>query len=247
MKRTILICLVLMISGFTAMAQVAKVIDAHGDVTIKQNDTAKWIKAVPQMYMEKTAQIKTGDDSSCVISFDEELKNIIAIKENTQINLEKISPVKIFMPSGRVFSIIDNLTKLNEFIIRTPTAIAGVRGTGEYVEFNGIETIIRCFEGKLEAYDLDHNGNRQRKRVIKENYYTKVPIKGRIKEPSKLDIDDYQEWFDFKANVKKYRKENNTPLRLKNNIPAANRETYGARSRWNIEAIKKLMKNPKSK
>jgi FecR protein len=240
MKRTILICLVLMISGFTAMAQVAKVIDTHGNVQIKQNDSAEWIKAKPQMYMEATAQIKTGDDSSCVMSFDEELKNIIAIKENTQIDLEKIAPVKIFMPKGRIFSIIDDLSKVNEFIIRTPTAIAGVRGTGEYVEFNGVESIVKCFEGKIEVYDLDDNGERQRKRVVKENYYTKVPVKGRIRKPSKLNINDYDEWFDFKENIRKYRKKNNPSFNMKGNKPSI----YNApaiKSRWNLEAIKKLM------
>ncbi len=206
MKRIALLSLILIISSLTAWSQVAKIIDVHGSVELKQNDTTEWIKAKPQMYLEETAKIKTGDDSSCIITFDEKLKNVIAIQGNTQIELEKIKPVKLFMPKGRIFSIIEDLAGLDEFIIRTPTAIAGVRGTGEYIEFNGIESIIKCFEGKIEVYSLNKRGRKLRKKILKESYATRISDSRRIKKPFKLTIKEYEEWHNFKGTVKHYQK-----------------------------------------
>jgi hypothetical protein len=80
--------------------------------------------------LDKNTQLKTDRLSECSITFDAELKNILTIKENSQFRLESTKPAQAFLAQGRVFALIENVTQIEKFELRTPIAIAGVRGRG---------------------------------------------------------------------------------------------------------------------
>ena len=57
-----------------------------------------------------------------------------------------------------------------KFEIRTPTAIAGPRGTGWIMGFIDDSTYVTCFEGKVYVIGLDEQGNTISKKDITEGF-----------------------------------------------------------------------------
>ncbi|MBU2102433.1 MAG: FecR domain-containing protein, partial [Candidatus Omnitrophica bacterium] len=68
----------------------------------------------------------------------------------------------IALAQGKVFALIDDITRVEKFEIRTPNAICGVRGTGESVEYANGSTVARCFLGVVSIQGLDANGTLQK-------------------------------------------------------------------------------------
>lgn len=178
-------------------AQLAKVVDLKGKVEVKVDATASWQKANPNTYLDKDAEIKTGEGSECTIAFDEELENMLTIKENSYIKIEDLRPGKVFMPRGRVFSLIDNLAKIEKFEIRTPTAIAGVRGTGDSVETGPGGTTVKCYSGKVSVQGVGKNGRLKDVLDLLAGVGIDVSPDGDLGDLFDLSDMDWDEWNAF--------------------------------------------------
>lgn len=151
------------------------------------------------MLLGKDAEIKTGDRSLCTLAFDEELKNIMTVKENSHIKLDSIIPAKVFLPEGRVFSLIDNLSAIEKFEVRTPTAIAGARGTGLSVKFLDGKTVAICYEHLVYVMSLDKQGIPGELKELAEKFGVTIGPDGFWQGPFALSGEDLKEWKDFMA------------------------------------------------
>ena len=180
-----------------AFGQIAKIVDVKGDVTVRKDANVSWQKAKPDMYLANEAEIRTGTSSECTLTFDEELDNMMTIKGDSHIKMEDVGGGKIYLPKGRVFSLIEDLAKLKDFQVRTPTAIAGVKGTGEEVIVNGTTT-VNCFEGKAYAQGLDKSGKKGSKKDITKGFGIIVFVGGGLGDIFDLDRGSWADWFDFR-------------------------------------------------
>jgi len=231
----------------TAHAQIAKIVNVEGSVSIKPTATSNWQKAKPQMYIKQEAEIKTGPASQCIIAFDENLANIATIDENTQVKLQDLKPAKISLPRGRIFILIDDeVSLLMPFEVRTPTAIAGVRGTGESVEFKAGETTVQCFEGKVYVHSLDTEGFRRQTRTLLEGNGIKIVSHGRMRNPFKVSISAYETWYDHKMKMKEFQKTRRSSapgtsitIQGKGQSGQLLLPTYETVPSYNIDALKK--------
>jgi len=182
---------------FSLYAQVAKIIDLKGTVKIKKDLNTRWEKAKVNTYLNKQDQIKTGNWAECTITFDEELKNILTIKENSNVTLEGLKPGKVYLPRGRVFSLIDDLAKIEGFQVRTPTAIIGVRGTGDSVESGIHGTKVKCFQGKVNVGGQDDQGNGTGNQDLTQGLGIGVDLAGLLSKFFDLTGGDWDDWNDF--------------------------------------------------
>ncbi|MGE5280036.1 MAG: FecR domain-containing protein [Deltaproteobacteria bacterium] len=105
-----------------------EVIALEGDVQIKP-EAGAYAPAEEGALLEAGTTIKTGKDASVELGFDEADKNIVRVDENTTAVLLLDAREKINLLEGAVFSIINDLPAGASFEIRTPTAVAGARGT----------------------------------------------------------------------------------------------------------------------
>jgi hypothetical protein len=128
-----------------SFAQEAKMIEINGKVYILEKGQTEWTKAFKGKVINEGDKVKTKGGSSAFISFDEEKENVIKVEPKTEIELEQTEPTVIEMPKGTIMSKIDDLDKGSTFQIRTPTAIAGVSGTGW-------RTIYNPWKKKFEAH-----------------------------------------------------------------------------------------------
>jgi hypothetical protein len=201
MRRILVFIFLFLLISLPLFAQTVKVIDIAGKVEVKAGTATSWQKARVNMFLGKEAEIKTDKKSSCTLAFDEELKNILTINENSHIKIENLKPGGVFLPEGRVFSLIENMAKVEQFQIRTPTAIAGARGTGWETGYAGGSTSILCFEDTVHAQGLDENGNVTGETDLASGNGLDVGPGGSLGEPFALRDADYERWSDFTNNA----------------------------------------------
>jgi len=144
------------ISG--AFAQEATIIEIKGEVFLRQDSQSQWEEAQLNKVITQDWEIKTKRNASCTVAFDTKRKNIITVKDNTEIKVESVLPSRVFLPEGRVFALIKNLSENKKFEVRTPTAISGARGTGWLTEVVAGETNISCFDEMVFVGSLDPSG-----------------------------------------------------------------------------------------
>ena len=126
-----------------------------GDVKIISGE-----KTITANVGDKIAQgmtVKTGTKSIAEIHFQ---GNFIRINENSSIvimeltrNMEKNKEsTELYVNNGEVFSKISRkLASGEKFLVKTPTAVAGVRGTEFLVNVDGKKSTIKCMEGKVSV------------------------------------------------------------------------------------------------
>jgi hypothetical protein len=180
-------------------AQSAKIVDISGKVMVRTSGSSTWGKAEINMLLDKNAELETKGDSYCTLAFDEEQRNIVTLKQNSRIRIDSVRPGDIFMPEGRVFSYVKNLAKDEKFQVRTPTAIAGARGTGWATGYDGIKAQAQCFDETVYVQGLDSQGRVTEETDLSSGNGVDTDPLGGLGEPYRLNDDSRAEWNDFKG------------------------------------------------
>jgi hypothetical protein len=195
-KCALMVLAVFLFVPGSVFAQAAKIVDVGGKVTVKMDASSDWKKARVNMVLDKDAEIETKENSFCTLAFDEEQKNIVTLKQNSRIRIDSIKPGAVFLPQGRVFSLIKNLPKNEKFEVRTPTAVAGARGTGWVTQTDGDHVSEKCFDDVIYVQGLDPQGNITGETDLPQGSGMDVQG-GQLGSRYALGDDDYKEWNDF--------------------------------------------------
>jgi hypothetical protein len=203
MKRIVLVFVFFLLCAFPILtfAQTAKIVDIKGKVVVKKDINSEWLKAKPKTLLDKGAELMTKEASECTLTFDEAMQNIVTIKENTLIKIESITPGNINLPQGRVFSLIKNLSKVEKFQVRTPTAIAGARATGWETAFEDGTSFLSCFEDTIHVQGLDPEGNVTGEEDLGSGFGLEIGADGRLGNIHELSDEGRTDWGDFTNNV----------------------------------------------
>ncbi len=189
--------LILFLSLGCAWAESAKIIDLEGQVFLKNTPKSQWAAARLNDEVNGASEIKTQKGAYCTISFDAARKNLVTIKENSSIRVDSIKPGRIFLPKGRVLSLIRQASRNQVFEVRTPTAVAGARGTGWLTDSDGTQTQAQCFENMIFVQGLDEDGNVTDETDLEEGMGLNVSRGGGLGQSRPLDESDFNEWNDF--------------------------------------------------
>ncbi len=198
LKLIILFFSFLSICSYSLFAQVAEIIEVKGSVFIKQEKASSWEKAEAEILLNKGSFVKTDKSSECILSFDDALENVMTIKENSRVSIESLLPVNVSLPQGKVFALIDNLYKVKDFQVRTPTAVSGVRGTGESVESGKSGSKFKCFKGRIYVKGTGEQGG---KKGLRQGWGINTGKGGEFGPLFKLGGSDYSEWRQFLEDV----------------------------------------------
>ncbi len=126
-----------------------------GDVTVM--DKGQWISAEPAMQLVETQRLKTGDNSAADVQIGE---SVVRVKENSELILATLYKSEITgleknsmeLTVGKLLVKPKKLLKGESFQVKTPTAVAGVRGTQFVVEsFETRNTRVSVLEGKVKV------------------------------------------------------------------------------------------------
>ena len=126
-----------------------------GDVTYMDGD--QWKAAQPGMALMQQHRLKTGDDSAADVQIGE---SVVRVKENSELILATLYKSELTglekntleLTIGKVLVKPKKLLKGESFQVKTPTAVAGVRGTQFVVEASKIrDTRVSVLEGKVKV------------------------------------------------------------------------------------------------
>lgn len=208
-------------------AQTAKVVDIKGEVSVRKDISQPWQGLQLDMLLDKEAEVKTQKNSECTLAFDDELMNLLTVKENSQIKIANLKPGEILLPQGKVFSLIDNIENLEEFQIRTPTAIAGVRGTGWSVGFQSNIATVLCFEDMVYILGLDEKGNTTGRKDLASSFGLDIGSGGELGKVFALETSDLSAWNDFKASLENIKASQEEIISLASELRLALSDVFG--------------------
>ncbi|MBF0246317.1 MAG: FecR domain-containing protein [Planctomycetes bacterium] len=152
----ILVCLLLVPPCFAGKdeAPVGKVSAVSGESSISHNLKNKAIAVGDSVY-EKD-KIKTGDDGEVIVELSKAQKITIGPKSYFKINTKTTEKTDIGLYSGGLRAQVAKLKKEDTFEVRTPSAVAGVRGTELGAQINDqYDTYVDCTEGEVAVRSTD--------------------------------------------------------------------------------------------
>lgn len=159
MKR-VLILVCLMFAGVAYAAPIAKFSLVLGKVEYRANN-GKWTAAKPGVNLEANSEVQTSLKGKAQIQFTN--GNKIFVNPGTTMGLEKYSTGKygtatdMTLKMGKVTTTILKTGRddqRNHFRVRTPTVVAGVRGTIQDIGYTSeTGTQITLHESSSEVFD----------------------------------------------------------------------------------------------
>lgn len=161
----------------------AKVIFAKGEASVQRAGKTEWIDAKEEMFLSDGDTARTGKNSVIEMIFDKDNKNIARLEENSTAILRGKALRQIELPAGKIRFVIKSLKKDSSFEIKTPTVIAGARGSGGDVIVGDNADTIKAFEDELFVQSFDEQGNMIQEISLREGWEVLVE---RFQAPSEL-------------------------------------------------------------
>ena len=179
-----------------------KVFYISGKAEVRTGDEDKWIEAQTGMVLRSGDGIKTYKESYVDIAFDRSKKNVVRINSNTHVVLKLAKEEKIELIDGEVFSTINDLPRGSSFMLRTPTAVCGARGTDWLTRGNKEKTVVEAYKDNVSIRGIDEKG-----RVMegKETAFEgrKIMVE-RFQEPStpeRIPEKNFDRWRSFRKDL----------------------------------------------
>ncbi len=198
--RKVIFLVGFLLFSFSLFAQSVKILEIKGEVLIKAPQETLWRKASVGMSLEEGTELKTAKKSECSLSLATE-KNIFTIKEGSQVKIKQLKPSQVFLPQGRIFALVEDLSQIESFEVRTPSAIAGVRGSGESVECKNKNTTVKCFKGRINVEGIAPQGALGEDPILEEGFGIEIDEFGNLGQPFILGPRDLREWDGFEDNI----------------------------------------------
>ena len=142
---------------------------------------------------------KTGAGAAVEISFDNENKNLVRLEEGSTMVLRGKMLKQIELPQGRIRSLVKNLKKETSFEIKTPTIIAGARGSGWDVSTSPKRDDVKAFEDEIFVQAYDQDGKLIKEVTVRECWEVLIDrfqAPGELIELADKDKRDWTSWRD---------------------------------------------------
>ena len=126
--------------------------------------------------------------SSVDLAFDKEWKNIVHVDSGTSFEVVSVYPSKLKQKEGAMFAKLKSLPKDSSFEVKTPTAVATVRGTEYRTTFqNGQTQVYNVSPSPVFVYGLQEDGsvNLDRQVILEQSKKTQIEKAGEVPQPPK--------------------------------------------------------------
>jgi len=179
----------------------ARVIYMKGEVNIQAGGSVNWIPAKKGSALKDNDKIKTAGGSAAEIALDGTLKNIVKLEPDTEVTLKNLKAKSLVMPKGKILSVMESLPKGSSFEVRTPTAVAGVAGSGMSVGTDGAGTEVGCFQDKAYTRGINPDGTLMDMADVDEGYKRLIELFGAPGDPLALTELEKEQWGQFREEL----------------------------------------------
>ncbi|MFA5335710.1 MAG: FecR family protein [Candidatus Omnitrophota bacterium] len=179
--------------------RTAKVTFVQGDVKVQKSGATAWDTAKAGLVLADGDTIKTAKASAVEISFDKNNKNMVRLEEESTAILRGKSLNRIELPVGRIRSLVKSLKKESSFDIKTPTVVAGARGSGWDVIASDKRDNVKAFEDEIFVQSYDQQGKLIKEIFVREGWEVLVDrfqSPGELIELTDKDRNDWSSWRD---------------------------------------------------
>ena len=160
MKNVVAALLVLCVAAGAAYGASlqAKMTKVKGDVQMQKGGAGAWVKVKEGDTAGKGTSIKTGMSAEVFVSWGG--GNSVKVKEMSQITLDKLMKdgagvsSSLNLNKGKVFAKAGKMSGGATFEIKTPTALAGVRGTGFELGENSLAVVEGSVSMKVGGEEI---------------------------------------------------------------------------------------------
>jgi len=190
MKRTLILAVCTVFTACSiystgAAEPVLRVMSFSGDVKISPRPGAGFVQCQEGMVLDEGATITAGEDEYVDIAIDKDGKNIVRVKENSEVVIKVSGEDRVELIDGKVFLLLRELKRGEKFRVRAPTAVCGARGTGWIMEARDGVTIISVFDGIISVHGINADGSvMPEEHLISEGYIMEVK---KEEQPSKAE------------------------------------------------------------
>lgn len=117
--------------------------------------------------LKKGEQIEVGENSHVDLAFDKDWKNVTRLESNTKAKITSIEPGKLDLKDGGIFARLKKLPQSSSFEIRTPSAVATVRGS-EYrtTHLLGQTDVFNAGSSRVVVYGVSSNGSADKNTAV---------------------------------------------------------------------------------
>lgn len=147
---------------FLVGAEEAVITTLRGSVSVRAAASKKWKPATPGQKLKKNDQIKTGP--SALVQVDVGSRATLLVKENSRLSFQRDRRGQLvsFQIGEFLVGLKKKLQGQERFRVRTPVAVAAVRGTVFWGKSDELKkTSYACFTGSIEVWG-------QRRHVVLE-------------------------------------------------------------------------------
>lgn len=133
-----------------ARSDSAALTGIKGSVAVKSAGQSEWKEARDKMKLTGGDTIKTSAGASCIIKFSD--GSMVKIGPMSSTKVSEIGTTKtVDVDSGKTWSRVRKMDKDSDFKVKTPTAVAGVRGTFFSSEAEESSSQFDVFDGEVEV------------------------------------------------------------------------------------------------
>ncbi|MDD5135911.1 MAG: CIA30 family protein [Candidatus Omnitrophica bacterium] len=186
-----------------ALDQTNRTFLVRGDVKIKSSaEGSPWRQMDTSTVLEKGDIVKTSGGSKADIVIGVNTDKAVKIEENSSVEFQSINPASLNCPGGKLLVAIKKLEPKSSFVVKTPTAICGARGTGWSQEAAPAKTSICVFESSVFVQGVGAGGKPKKETYTVNEGTERVLAKDRpISEPLKIGEEDLRDWRSWSKNV----------------------------------------------
>ncbi|MDD3905273.1 MAG: FecR domain-containing protein [Candidatus Omnitrophica bacterium] len=173
-----------------------------GDVKInKISAGGGWHKLEASTVIEKGDVIETAGESTADIVIGANTDKAIKIGEKSIVEFEGINPTSLNFSKGKLLVNVKRLEPKSSFVVKTPTAICGARGTGWMEEASPGMTKVCVFDNSVFVRELNDAGKPKMGKRIANQGTELIIQKGVIIKEVPLGELDAQVWQSWAKNV----------------------------------------------
>ena len=176
--------------------QYNKTFVVKGDVKIKKaKGGAGWQEMNASTVLEKGDIVETAEGSTADIVIGRDSGKTIKVEEKSRVEFQEVNPASLKLSKGKLLTALKKLDPKSSFVIKTPTAICGARGTGWSEEASEDKTRICVFESSVYTQGIGANGKPNREKHIINEGTERAFLKGRpISEAQAIGEYDLEGW-----------------------------------------------------
>jgi tetratricopeptide (TPR) repeat protein len=140
-----------------ALAAIGNISKGSGAIYFKAKTEKKWVAAAVAMDVNEGDRIKTGSDGRIELALQDDSR--LTIGNNTEMEITRFLLDKdnnkrsatIFLVKGKLRTVVAKFAGRTDMKVKTPTAVAGVKGTDFIVMNEGKANILFGQEGNVEV------------------------------------------------------------------------------------------------